>query len=151
DHAGQSHRPAEHPDRAYRHHAQRSQLGRRAAQPGGPGPRVHDPGGHHVRPQPRPGGTTMTWLTWRQFRIQTWVALAALAILATTLAITGPNLAHLYATSGLASCHDNCETMARSFLATTQDSGGFGVLYYLGIGVVFIVPALVGVFWGAPL
>ena len=45
-------------------------------------------------PPPHPGGIAMMWLTWRQFRAQAWVALAALAALAITFAVTGPHLAH---------------------------------------------------------
>jgi len=34
----------------------------------------------------------MTWLTWRQFRTQTLVTVAALAAIAVTLGITGAHL-----------------------------------------------------------
>ena len=47
----------------------------------------------------------MIWLTWRQFRAQAITATAALAVLAALLAVTGPHLADLYATSGIATCH----------------------------------------------
>jgi hypothetical protein len=56
----------------------------------------------------------MIWLTWRQFRAQTAVAAAALAAFAVILGMTGPNLAHADAASGLASCRGNCNR----FLAT---------------------------------
>jgi hypothetical protein len=46
----------------------------------------------------------MTWLTWRQFRAQAITGTAVLAVLAIALGITGPHLAHLYASSGLATC-----------------------------------------------
>jgi hypothetical protein len=95
----------------------------------------------------------MTWLTWRQFRIQAWVALAALAILAAALAVTGPGLAHLYATSGIDTCHShgNCDAAISAFLNEARGGGTTGALYFLGIGIMFVVPAVVGVFWGAPL
>jgi hypothetical protein len=40
----------------------------------------------------------MIWLTWRQFRAQTMVTIAALAATAVTLGITGPHLADLFHT-----------------------------------------------------
>ena len=46
----------------------------------------------------------MIWLTWRQFRAQAVTAVAALAAFATLLALTHPQLASLYSTSGLAGC-----------------------------------------------
>ena len=54
----------------------------------------------------------MTWLTWRQSRAQIIAAAAALAVIAIILAVTGPHLASLYDTSGVATCqaHDNCDT-----------------------------------------
>ena len=46
----------------------------------------------------------MIWLTWRQFRAQAVVAAAALGAFAVILGVSGPNLAHLYAATGLGSC-----------------------------------------------
>jgi hypothetical protein len=92
----------------------------------------------------------MTWLTWRQFRIQAGVALAALAAFAVALAVTGPNLAHLYGISGIPACHTACGPLTDSFLHQARN-GTTGTLYWLGLGVMFVVPAIIGVFWGAPL
>jgi hypothetical protein len=92
----------------------------------------------------------MIWLTWRQFRTQAWVAIAALAAVAVALAVTGPHLAHLYDVSGVPGCRTNCETLTRAFL-TDAKTGLIGALYWLGIGLMFVTPALIGVFWGAPL
>jgi ABC-2 family transporter protein len=92
----------------------------------------------------------MIWLTWRQFRTNAWVALATLAALAVVYAVTGPHLAHLYATSGLPGCRGNCEGLRDAFankVGRTPDDG----LYWLGLGIVVVTPALIGVFWGAPL
>ncbi|MFC6019824.1 ABC transporter permease subunit [Plantactinospora solaniradicis] len=92
----------------------------------------------------------MIWLTWRQFRIQAWTALAALAALAVALMITGPELTRLYRSSGLAGCRTDCESLASGFLNQVIN-GTTGPLYWLGIAVMFVTPAIIGVFWGAPL
>jgi hypothetical protein len=93
----------------------------------------------------------MMWLTWRQFRAQIIVTSAALAVLAIVLAYTGPGLVHLYDTSGIATCkvNVNCATLATRFL--DRLSGIDPALYFLGIGLLYAVPAIIGVFWGAPL
>jgi hypothetical protein len=93
----------------------------------------------------------MTWLTWRQSRAQIIAAAAALAVIAIILAVTGPHLASLYDTSGVATCqaHDNCDTVVSAFL--NELSKTTVVLYFAGIAVMLITPALIGVFWGAPL
>src|ERR1022692_3158581 len=95
----------------------------------------------------------MIWLTWRQFRAQTIAASAALAALAVVLLITGPHLAHLYATSGIATCHahSDCANLTNTFINELKAGAVYEALFYLGIGVLFIAPALIGVFWGAPL
>lgn len=84
----------------------------------------------------------MIRLTWRQFRIPAAVALAFLAVVGLFAAITGPNLAHAYATA-MAACHtDDCSaTFARTDSAVRT---AFGTL-------VTVVPGLLGAFWGAPL
>ena len=93
----------------------------------------------------------MIWLTWRQFRGQAWLACAALAVAAAALAVTGLHLAHLYDISGIATCHAHgiCQTVANTFI--DQAGAAYGVLFYGGIAVMYAVPAIIGVFWGAPL
>jgi len=95
----------------------------------------------------------VTWLTWRQFRAQASVALATLAVIAITFAITGPHLAHLYAASGIATCqaHGDCSTLASNFLNQVKASATYPALFALGIGVLYVVPAIIAIFWGAPL
>ena len=90
----------------------------------------------------------MIWLTWRQFRTQALAALGAVVALAVAFALTGPHVAHLYATSGLADCRANCEGLRDAF---SNKLGAADRLYWLGLGLVVVTPALVGVFWGAPL
>ncbi|MBB5939026.1 transporter [Streptomyces zagrosensis] len=79
----------------------------------------------------------MIWLTWRQFRTQAAVMFAAVAALAATLAVTGPQLADLYRAAGSG--------------LVDQVSSSDQTLYYTGLLVVLAVPAAIGMFWGAPL
>jgi hypothetical protein len=94
---------------------------------------------------------TMIWLTWRQFRGQGIAAAAAAAVFAILLATTGPYIVHLYDVSGVATCTPgpNCQSVTNTF---SNELPWFdAVLFLLGIGIMFAVPAVVGVFWGAPL
>jgi hypothetical protein len=93
----------------------------------------------------------MIWLTWRQFRAQAWVALAMLAVIAVALAVTGPQLASTYNASGIATCaaHGDCGALVNAFMANLGT--GLNNLYDGIRAISFVVPALIGVFWGAPL
>ena len=93
----------------------------------------------------------MIWLTWRQFRAQAWAALATLAVIGIAFAITGPHLASMYDTSGIPTCqaHSDCGTMVSNFLSELK--GLDAVLYFVGVGVLYVGPGLIGIFWGAPL
>ena len=93
----------------------------------------------------------MTWLTWRQFRAQAVVAAAALAAFAVVLGVTGPNLARMYTASGLAGCRANCTSLASTFLGQMRSDGVYPLLYFAGGAALYIAPALIGIFWGAPL
>lgn len=79
----------------------------------------------------------MIWLTWRQFRTQAAVVFLALAFLAVLLMVTGPQLADLYASAG-------SDLFGRI-------TGADQSVYYLGLVVVVLLPAVIGMFWGAPL
>jgi hypothetical protein len=89
----------------------------------------------------------MIWLTWRQFRAAGATMAAALAALAVILAVTGPGLADDYST-GIAACTsqggDCSDFVARFF----QDHRSTGLAV---TSVVLVLPALIGIFWGAPL
>jgi ABC-type transport system involved in multi-copper enzyme maturation permease subunit len=89
----------------------------------------------------------MIWLTWRQFRAAATMMAATLAALAAVLALTGPGLAHDYAT-GIAACttqSGGCSDFVRQFFNHHQGS-------FLAVtAVVLVLPALIGLFWGAPL
>ena len=87
----------------------------------------------------------MIRLTWRQFRTQAVAAAGALAVIAVALAITGPRLDHLYQTSIVP-----CQARGDCSQATTAFLSHYGVLQGVGL-VLVVVPAIIGVFWGAPL
>ena len=88
----------------------------------------------------------MIRLTWRQFRTPAVVALAALVILAALAALTGPDLARVYAET-LAACRPtgDCSSATQAFLANHES------LRATAGTLVTVVPCLLGVFWGAPL
>jgi len=92
----------------------------------------------------------MIWLTWRQFRTQAVAGLFVLVLVVAFYAATGPGLAHLADTSGFAACTSACADAARAFHAEAM-SGLTGKLYYAAGFVLLLAPALIGVFWGAPL
>ncbi len=86
----------------------------------------------------------MIRLTWRQFRPQALIGAGALLLAAIVLLVTGPHLAHVYNTY-VASCRATGSCSANPVLHTYQ---------FLRTGLplfVVAVPALIGVFWGAPL
>jgi hypothetical protein len=91
----------------------------------------------------------MIWLTWRQFRPQAITAAIGLAAAAIVLAVTRPALMAADKSSGLAACHARCATVAGTFLDRVGSLDHF--LYFAGVLVMYAVPALMGLFWGAPL
>lgn len=88
----------------------------------------------------------MIWLTLRQFRTQAMTVFGGLAVLGAVLAVTGPGLSDDYG-KGLASCADRnaCAAFADGFF--DEHRAYFGALAI----VVMVLPAVIGVFWGAPL
>ncbi|HEV2256743.1 MAG TPA: hypothetical protein VGS06_26715 [Streptosporangiaceae bacterium] len=87
----------------------------------------------------------MTWLVWRQHRIQFLVGAALLAALAVVLVITGVQVASQYhaALVACAANHSCANLSSNAFLGS--HAVGFLVIMTLG------APVLVGLFWGAPL
>ena len=87
----------------------------------------------------------MTWLVWRLHRTQLYIAAALLAALTVLLLVTGLQMASKYH-SALAACaaSHGCANLA-STLFLGSHAVGFLVIMTLG------VPALFGLFWGAPL
>ena len=90
----------------------------------------------------------MIWFTWRQFRSQTVIAAAALAAVGVLLLVTARIITDLYA--GVAACRSDCDSLVTVFLAQFRGSAAFPA-YLAALGAVYALPALLGVFWGAPL
>jgi hypothetical protein len=89
----------------------------------------------------------MIWLTWRQFRAAAAMMAAAIAALAAILALTGPGLADDYST-GVAACITQNGGCSNFFQRFYHDN----LTPFLAVtAVVLVLPALIGLFWGAPL
>lgn len=88
----------------------------------------------------------MIRITWLQFRLQAMIAVAAVGIVSISLAVTGPHLAHLY-DSNIANCaaQNDCDSAKSAFLLNDQ------FLQSMLNPIVLLIPALIGIFWGAPL
>jgi ABC-2 family transporter len=81
----------------------------------------------------------MTWLTWRQFRTQATAIFILVGALAVVLAVTGPHLFAQY------------PTQDADFLDVINTEVINTVGYLAGIAVLYVLPGLIGAFWGAPL
>jgi len=92
----------------------------------------------------------MTWFAWRQFRIPTWITGAALVVVAALLAYTGNTLGHQWSSTGAAACHNDCRNALEAFIAQATN-GIDGIAYIATAIVLYVAPALIGMFWGAPL
>ena len=97
------------------------------------------------RSQAAPGGTRMIWLTWRQFRAQALVAVAALAAL--TIYLVNPRPADPALVQGQRQLH---RLLVLRRPADRREGTYFTTLLLTGFLVV-LVPAVIGAFWGAPL
>lgn len=88
----------------------------------------------------------MIWLSWRQFRAQALIGLIGLALLAAYLWHTGLDIRAAYH-GYLAQCRDTggCADAMSRF----QDDYRAKLLYLAAL--LGLVPALLGMFWGAPL
>lgn len=88
----------------------------------------------------------MMWLTWRQFRTQSFVIAGLLAALAAYLLITGTQLRNSYS-SDLAFCRPQNSCFGTFNALQDQYNGPM----YLAEFLVMAAPALIGIFLGAPL
>lgn len=90
----------------------------------------------------------MIRLSLRQFRMQGWVAVGLLLLVAVLLGSTGPHLAQLYAE--YAKSQAACGTSQRCLAASININQVDRLLELTGTALVG-VPGLIGAFWGAPL
>jgi hypothetical protein len=90
----------------------------------------------------------MIWLTWRQHRMQLLFAVGGLSLVSIILLFSGREIAATFQASGLGRClavaGRDCGELANPFL---ERYNGLQVL----IPLFMTLPALIGVFWGAPL
>ncbi|GAA1541335.1 transporter [Dactylosporangium maewongense] len=87
----------------------------------------------------------MTWVTWRQFRVQAVVTAAALAALTVYLLVLGFSIRAAYDADIAACTPATCSTAVEHFTNTYDAQVGL-------VGALLLaIPALVGIFWGAPL
>jgi hypothetical protein len=86
------------------------------------------------------------WLTWRQFRTQALVVAGVLAVLAVVLILTGPHLVNLSDTY-LKSCRADKTCGSTTNPAMNADAK----LQTAVSDLLLFAPALIGIFWGAPL
>jgi hypothetical protein len=86
----------------------------------------------------------MTWLTWRQHRVQLYIAAALLAAFAVVIVITGQDIAAQFRSAAAAcAAGHGCRQLGGLFM-------GNHVVGFLVIATL-AAPLLVGMFWGAPL
>ncbi|HEV2342571.1 MAG TPA: ABC transporter permease subunit [Actinocrinis sp.] len=91
----------------------------------------------------------MIWLAWRQFRTQALVAALIVAAAAVYLLITGTQLRHAY-TADLVSCQSP-NAQYSCFGLMNQLQSDYSGPQYLAEFLVMAAPALIGIFWGAPM
>ncbi len=87
----------------------------------------------------------MTWVVWRMHRAPVIAAAAALAAFAVLLLITGLQSATEYSNA----LHGCAATRSCGDLANMLNLGGSPANILVGLSIA--VPALLGLFWGAPL
>ena len=87
----------------------------------------------------------MTWLAWRQFRPQALAGAGLAGVLSVWLVALGLRI-HGFHDDRVAGCTDRtCEVAQRDFVDE------FGTSVAISDALVLALPALVGIFWGAPL
>ena len=86
----------------------------------------------------------MIAFSWRQFRTQALIGAAGLVVLGVILLVTGPNLVHVY-DAAVAQCR------ASGGSCNNPVANADSKLQVLALGLVLVVPLVVGMFWGAPL
>lgn len=87
----------------------------------------------------------MTWVVWRQHRVQAYFAAAALAAFAVLMLVTGLQMASQYHSDlTLCAASHSCGNLANTL---NLEAPGLSAVVTLTV----VVPCLLGVFWGGPL
>jgi hypothetical protein len=89
----------------------------------------------------------MIAFTWRQFRSQATVGIAGLIVVGLVLVVTGPHLVNVY-DDAVAACRASGGQSSACNNPVTSTDGGLRIAATV---LVLVVPALIGMFWGAPL
>ncbi|MFF0151741.1 ABC transporter permease subunit [Micromonospora sp. NPDC005203] len=93
----------------------------------------------------------MIWMTWRQFRTPALAIGALLVVVLGGLALTWSEVTELASQTGYTGCQgDACRAAGEAFLQALQP-GWANEFHIAAIAVLYLLPALVGIFWGAPL
>jgi hypothetical protein len=92
----------------------------------------------------------MTWLAWRQFRAQGIVALASVIAVTGVFVITGFQVRHLATASGYPACL-TASGECRRFSNAVHASSVYPLLFFASMGLLYLAPVFIGIFWGAPL
>jgi hypothetical protein len=92
----------------------------------------------------------MIWLTWRQFRTQALIAAAVTVVVGVLFVATRGSLLQQARDSGYLGCTANCDQLADQFLRQLSGTN-YGRMQQNGSILMFVMPALIGLFWGAPL
>jgi len=87
----------------------------------------------------------MTRFAWRQFRSQALVVLGLLVAVALFFAFTGPHFASLYQDLKTCKAKGDCDSLTHSLL------NGYNTYFPFAQAFSLVLPALLGMFWGAPL
>ncbi|WP_244166407.1 ABC transporter permease subunit [Micromonospora saelicesensis] len=90
-------------------------------------------------------------MTWRQFRTPALATGTLLLALLGGLALTWSEVTQLARETGYTGCQgDACRAAGEAFLQALQP-GWASEFHIAAIGALYLLPALVGIFWGAPL
>jgi len=93
----------------------------------------------------------MIWMTWRQFRTPALATGALLLVLLGGLALTWAEVTEQAARTGYTGCQgDACRAAGEAFLQALQ-RGWSSEFHLAAIAALYLLPAVVGIFWGAPL
>jgi len=84
----------------------------------------------------------MLWLTWRQFRAQAIIAVAALAVVAISLITTAFKVRDRFKSAGIPTCHihHDCVRVASFYIDQLRNSTPYDLSFNLGVLFLYAVP-----------